>query len=137
MRPRTGLIALGAVASVAVLLAAGCGGGTQTGATPETVIGSVPTQTTSTAGLPALSLKGDAAAGKSIFASQGCGGCHTLAAAGAAGTVGPNLDQVKPTFDLAVTRITKGRGAMPAFGDRLKPQQIADVAQYIVSSTGG
>jgi cytochrome c oxidase subunit 2 len=35
-----------------------------------------------------------AAAGKTVFTgSAGCSGCHTLAAAGATGTVGPNLDQ--------------------------------------------
>jgi mono/diheme cytochrome c family protein len=32
--------------------------------------------------------------GAQVFASNGCGGCHTLAAAGSGGTVGPNLDEV-------------------------------------------
>ena len=32
---------------------------------------------------------GDAAAGKDVFASAGCAGCHTLADAGATGNVGP------------------------------------------------
>ncbi|RDI74878.1 Cytochrome C oxidase, cbb3-type, subunit III [Gaiella occulta] len=119
------------------LLAAGCGGGKEVGATPETVVGSVPTATAPSGDLPALALKGDATAGKSLFASQGCGGCHTLAAAGASGNVGPNLDQAKPSYELAVTRVTKGQGAMPAFGDSLKAQQIADVAQFVVQSSGG
>ena len=44
------------------------------------------------AGTPA----GDAAAGEAVFASAGCGGCHTLEAAGASGKVGPNLDDAKP-----------------------------------------
>ena len=35
-------------------------------------------------------------AGAKAFTDAGCGGCHTLAAAGTRGTVGPNLDQVKP-----------------------------------------
>jgi cytochrome c oxidase subunit 2 len=30
--------------------------------------------------------------GAQVFANNGCGGCHTLAAAGTTGTVGPNLD---------------------------------------------
>lgn len=34
---------------------------------------------------------GDPAAGKEVFAAAGCSGCHTLADAGAAGAVGPNL----------------------------------------------
>jgi mono/diheme cytochrome c family protein len=33
--------------------------------------------------------------------------------------------------------VTKGQGGMPAFGDRLEAQQIADVSQYVVDSTGG
>ena len=40
-------------------------------------------------------LEGDAAAGEQVFASAGCGGCHTLSAAGATGTVGPNLDDAQ------------------------------------------
>jgi cytochrome c oxidase subunit 2 len=37
---------------------------------------------------------GQAAAGKAVFSQNGCGGCHTLADAGASGTTGPNLDDV-------------------------------------------
>jgi cytochrome c6 len=122
---------------VVALLVAGCGGGKEVGATPDTIVGSVPTDTASSSDLPALALKGDATAGKAIFASKGCGGCHTLKAAGASGNVGPNLDDAKPTFELAVTRVTKGKGVMPTFGDQLTAQQIADVAQFVVSSTGG
>jgi cytochrome c oxidase subunit II len=36
---------------------------------------------------------GGAAAGKSVFAAQGCGACHTFKAAGATGKVGPDLDK--------------------------------------------
>jgi mono/diheme cytochrome c family protein len=135
MRRTTSLLAL--LLAVVALLVAGCGGGETVGATPDTVVGSVPTESTSSSDLPALALKGDATAGKAIFASKGCGGCHTLKAAGASGNVGPNLDDVKPSFVLAVTRVTKGKGVMPTFGDQLKAQQIADVAQFVVSSTSG
>jgi cytochrome c oxidase subunit 2 len=38
---------------------------------------------------------GNLAAGKTAFAASGCGGCHTLAAAGANGKVGPDLDKLK------------------------------------------
>ena len=78
---------------------------------------------------------GDAAAGESVFADNGCGSCHTLAAAGASGSIGPNLDEAKPDFDLAVDRVTNGSGAMPSFGDSLDEQQINDVAAYVVEST--
>ena len=37
---------------------------------------------------------GDANAGKAVFASSGCGSCHTLTAANATGTIGPDLDKV-------------------------------------------
>ena len=121
----------------AALLVAGCGGGEQVGATPDTVEGTLPESTTSTTDLPALALTGAATAGKAVFASAGCGGCHTLAAAGTSGNVGPNLDKAKPPTELIVTRVTKGQGAMPAFADSLSAQQIADVAAYVVQSTGG
>ena len=72
--------------------------------------------------------------GASIYAANGCGGCHTLAAAGSAGTVGPNLDEAKPSLELAVERITHGQGAMPAFGETLTAEQIAAVAAYVSGS---
>ncbi len=59
-------------------------------------------------------LTGDPTAGKAVFTSAGCVGCHTLADAGATGNVGPNLDEAKPDSELVVTRVTKGMGAMPA-----------------------
>lgn len=135
MRRSLSLFAL-LLAAVA-LLTAGCLSGSETGATPETVVGEVPTATTSTEDLPALALEGDAAAGKDLYASNGCGSCHTLADAGSSGAVGPNLDEAKPGYELAVTRLTNGKGGMPAFGEQLEPQQIADLAQYLVESTGG
>ena len=67
--------------------AAGCGGGEETTPLPETVEGTVPAATTSEA--PTPSLEGDASAGEGIYASAGCGGCHTLDAAGSSGTHRP------------------------------------------------
>ena len=75
--------------------------------------------------------------GKSIFASAGCGGCHTLAAAGSGGNVGPNLDQAKPSLELAVDRITNGRGGMPSFKGQLSEPQIEAVAKFVAESAGG
>jgi mono/diheme cytochrome c family protein len=124
------------LAGVALALA-GCGGGEEASPTPETVVGTIETETTGGSDNPAADLTGDPAAGKQLFASNGCGACHTLADAGTTGTVGPNLDDAKPSFELAVDRVTNGQGAMPAFGDQLEPQQIADVAQYVADSTSG
>src|SRR5215208_2302026 len=80
---------------------------------------------------------GDAAAGKKIFASAGCTGCHTLEAAGSSGNVGPNLDQAKPDRDLIHERVTNGKGPMPPFKGQLSERQIADVAEFVYSSTHG
>jgi cytochrome c2 len=38
---------------------------------------------------------GNVAAGKDAFNSNGCGSCHTLAAAGSTGKIGPDLDKLK------------------------------------------
>lgn len=81
--------------------------------------------------------QGDPEAGAAVFGEAGCGGCHTLEAAGSTGTVGPNLDESQPEFSLVVDRVTNGQGAMPAFGDRLDDEQIRNVAAYVVASTGG
>ena len=66
----------------------------------------------------------------------GCGGCHALAAAGAAGTIGPDLDDAKPSVDLAIERVTNGKGQMPSFKDRLSEAQIQAVAQFVAENAG-
>ena len=80
---------------------------------------------------------GETADGEAIFAEAGCGGCHALEAAGSSGNVGPNLDESKPSKELAVDRITNGAGAMPAFKDSYSAEQIEAVAAYVVDSTRG
>ena len=79
--------------------------------------------------------QGNAEAGAQVFASAGCSGCHTLKAAGASGTVGPNLDEAKPDHALVVDRVTNGKGVMPSFKGQLSEEQIEDVAAYVVEST--
>ena len=56
--------------------------------------------------------------------------------AGSGGTVGPNLDQAKPSRTLVVDRLTHGKGAMPSFGGRLSGAQIQAVAAYVSSVAG-
>ena len=135
---RRPLAALALLLVAVALVAAGCGG-EEVSATPETVVGTVPEETTTgpSEDLPALALKGNAAAGKEVFASAGCAACHTLSEANASGTVGPNLDDAKPSDELVVQRVTLGQGGMPSFKDQLQPQQIADVAAFVSSATGG
>src|SRR5436190_4806617 len=79
---------------------------TTTATTPESTTSSGST----TSSTPATGGKGDPAAGKAVFASAGCGGCHTLKAAGSSGNVGPNLDDLKPPFDKVVHQVEVGGG---------------------------
>ena len=123
------------LAPLALALAA-CGSGTTTTPTPNTVIGAAPTTSTTPPSGGGGGGSGGVADGKTLFASQGCGACHTLKDAGASGSVGPNLDQVKPVAAIVVAQVTNGGGVMPAFKGKLTPQQIQDVAAYISSVAG-
>jgi mono/diheme cytochrome c family protein len=142
--------------SALALLGTGCGGEQSQTASPETVKGETTTETTttetetttsestetgteseSTTTETSATPKGDPVAGKAIFTgASGCTGCHTLADAGSSGTVGPNLDDAKPSFDLAYDRVTNGQGGMPSFQTSLTDQQRADVAAYVSSVAG-
>jgi cbb3-type cytochrome c oxidase subunit III len=73
--------------------------------------------------------------GANIF-KQKCASCHTLHAAAATGTIGPNLDQLKPPFDVARNQVINGGGAMPAFKGVLTDAQIRAVARYVAQNAG-
>ena len=105
---------------------------TATETTPATT-DTAPTETTPTTTEAA---KGDAVAGKKVFETAGCTGCHTLNDAGSTGNVGPILDDASPSYDKVVQRVTNGQGVMPPFGGSLTPQQIQDVAAYVSSTAG-
>jgi mono/diheme cytochrome c family protein len=104
---------------------------------PSTVVGSVPKTTTQSTAVPAVYKNGDPTAGEQVFKTAGCSGCHTLKAAGATGTVGPNLDQLKPPLSRVVPQVINGGATMPPFKGQLSDKQIADVAAFVVKSTGG
>ncbi|MFL5830818.1 MAG: c-type cytochrome [Solirubrobacteraceae bacterium] len=76
------------------------------------------------------------AAGAAVFSSAGCANCHTLKAAGASGTVGPNLDQLQPSADQVRAIVSSGGGGMPSFTSKLSSAQIAAVASYVSSVAG-
>ena len=78
-----------------------------------------------------------APAGATVFASAGCGGCHTLAAADATGSIGPNLDELRPDAAAVAAVVTDGEGSMPAFAGRLSAAEIEAVSDYVASSAGG
>ena len=73
--------------------------------------------------------------GEAIFKAN-CTSCHTLAAAGSTGTIGPNLDQLKPALAIVVRQVTNGGAVMPAFKGKLSAAQIQAVAKYVSSVAG-
>jgi mono/diheme cytochrome c family protein len=90
---------------------------------------------------------GDPQAGAQIFSEQGCGSCHSLQAAGAVGTIGPNLDEALADKDTAFietsivdpsAQVEQGfqDGIMPSdFGDILTPDDLANLVAYLSQST--
>jgi len=94
--------------------------------------GTVSTSETTTAG---TTTSGGSANGESIFASN-CGSCHTLNAAGSTGSVGPNLDELKPDQATVDNKVHNGGGGMPAFQGRLSDAEIAAVAKYVADNAG-
>jgi cytochrome c551/c552 len=98
---------------------------------------------------------GNAAAGEAVFKSSGCASCHTFTAAGATGTIGPNLDSAPASdakadnnMDLTAfikesivnpdAYIAKGfsKGLMPTtFGSQLTSSQIDNLVAFIVANT--
>jgi outer membrane protein assembly factor BamB len=74
-------------------------------------------------------------AGEEVFDTT-CSSCHTLAAAGTNGTVGPNLDELKPSQGLVEHQVTNGGGGMPAFGGSLSKEEIKNVAEFVSTWAG-
>ena len=87
--------------------------------------------------------------GAQVFADNGCGGCHVLAAANAGGVTGPSLDQVLPGQSAAMVHdsiidpnrvIASGypAGVMPLnYGEIITPQELDELVEYLLESTGG
>jgi cytochrome c551/c552 len=111
--------------------------------------------TTTSTSTSTSSVGGNAAAGKAVFAANGCGSCHTFKPANATGAVGPDLDSA-PAADAKADNnmnlaafinesivkpdayIAKGysKGIMPAtFGSSLSKTQLNDLVAFILSGT--
>lgn len=86
--------------------------------------------------------------GAQVFANNGCGGCHTLAAANSGGVTGPDLDEVLMSGDTAATieemivdpnaEIAPGFPAnvMPAtYGEELSQKELEDLVQFLIENT--
>jgi mono/diheme cytochrome c family protein len=147
---RRALIATGLLVVVLGALAAGCGGQGTVAPLPNTVEGTLPTATT--AATPAA--KGNPAAGKAVFASAGCGGCHTYKPASATGKVGPDLDKLasdakkanQGTLDHYTLTSIKDpnayivpgftQGVMPdTYGTSLSSKQLADLVAFLTQTS--
>jgi len=85
--------------------------------------------------------------GEQVFTSQGCGGCHTLEAAGTNGSVGPNLDQALANRSAEFIRrsiVEPGARVAPGFPDvmpgdygrRLSSQELTALVDYLARTTG-
>ena len=80
----------------------------------------------------------NAEAGRELFnknTTPACAVCHTLADAGAVGTIGPDLDELKPDAKRVAQAVRNGIGVMPAF-DSLSDADVETLAQYVSSATG-
>ena len=87
--------------------------------------------------------------GAQVFANSGCGGCHTLAAAKTGGSVGPDLDEVLTGESAAMIHeaiVDPNKVIAPGFKpslmpldyeQKLSPEELDDLVQYLVESTGG
>jgi mono/diheme cytochrome c family protein len=104
--------------------------------------------TNASAQVGGLTLSKPQKSGRNLF-GQHCGVCHTLAAANAVGKVGPNLDQVQPTFALTLKTINNGclanapngspqqclgQGTMPA--QVIQGRQAQEVASFVAKVAG-
>jgi len=126
------VVALVVILGALGLVGAGCGGDDDSSGTPAT------TAETATGGGETTTgggETGDAANGKAVFASAGCGSCHTYSKAGSSGSIGPNLDDLAPSFATVERQVTNGGGAMPSFKDQLSEQEIRDVAAFVSGSS--
>jgi cytochrome c oxidase subunit II len=127
-----------------VLLAfalAGCGEEKVVQPVPETVIGTV------------AQAPSGAAAGKALYTSNGCGGCHTYKPAGSAGKVGPDLDNLaadaqkankgplpvytKESIENPGAYVVPGfpNGVMPVYKGKLTDSQINDLVKFLTTQS--
>ena len=78
--------------------------------------------------------------GKELFMSSAkpvaCAVCHTLADAGSAGTIGPNLDELHPNKEQILKVMIEGMGAMPSFAESLSDEEREAIATYVSSVAG-
>jgi len=116
------------LAALALVLAA-CGGNDSGGG------GGSSASTSTSSSTAAGGAENASAEGKTVFTAN-CKGCHTLKDAGATGSVGPNLDDLKPPKATVVRQVNNGGGPMPAFKGKLSDAQIDAVSTYVSTVAG-
>jgi mono/diheme cytochrome c family protein len=79
---------------------------------------------------------GGASDPQALFTAN-CGSCHTLAAAGTQGQIGPSLDESELDVAAIAQQITNGGGGMPPFRGQLTEEQIQALARYVSENRGG
>ncbi len=79
-------------------------------------------------------MTGDPVAGMRVFTEAGCGSCHTLAAAGSTGTIGPALDGRRASYARVLEQVTEGGGGMPAYAGVLGAAEIQDVVAFTLEA---
>ena len=80
---------------------------------------------------PAVAVSAADKAAGAIWGKAGCGGCHTLAATGSAGTTGPNLDVLRLSAADIAAKVRTGGGVMPSFAKSLSAAQISSLASFV------
>lgn len=78
------------------------------------------------------------ARGEKLFmteAAPACAVCHTLQKTGAAGTLGPDLDALQPTYERVRAALRDGVGVMPSFEGTLDEAALDAVATFVVHAT--
>ena len=126
--------ALGCLAAVALAVSA-CGG---SGGSSSSSSDSAPTSAPADDEQRRRDHRGGAvtaAAGKKVFTAN-CGGCHTLADAGRRGSVGPNLDDLKPDMANGRPSGDERRRRDAGIRSQLSDAQIQSVAKYVSSVAG-
>ncbi len=78
----------------------------------------------------------DAADGDVVFTGT-CGSCHTLAAAGTKGTLGPKLDDTSLDASKIEGVVRDGTGRMPGFSGALSDGEVAAVAAFVANAKAG
>jgi mono/diheme cytochrome c family protein len=142
---RLGLFLLGTVALFVAMMAAVLvfGKEEESEAHGETGVETTGTVTGEGPAPPPAEAEGDPQAGGEVFASSGCGSCHTLEAAGTSGTAGPNLDEALQgdTADAIQTSIVDpnaevAQGFQPNvmpqdYEEQLSDRELADLVAFL------